>query len=215
MWSEILRPILRWPLRSPLRLLASIAAVLVLIFGLGSLNRQGGNTRPIAQATATTDEQSGADQPSGQDSGGGAGGLDEDEEEAAPEPPAIAVQRAAAFLTAWARPTVPADQWRADLAPFVDPLLAQGLALTDPVNVPASRVVDAGTLVRSATRSALYDFATDAGTVQVTMTSDGITWWVSEVTPQKATSRADTPEPTPGADGGQNGAGGATAPPAG
>lgn len=213
MWSEILRPILRWPLRSPLRLLASLAAALVLIFGLGSLNRQGGDTRPIAQATATTDEQSGADQPSGQDSGGGAGGLDEDEEEAAPEPPAIAVQRAAAFLTAWARPTVPAEQWRADLAPFVDPLLAQGLALTDPVNIPASRVEDAGTLVRAATRSALYDFATDAGTVQVTMTSDGITWWVSEVTPQKATSGADAPEPASGDDGGQSG--GATAPPAG
>ena len=205
MWSEILRPILRWPLRSPLRLLASVAAALVLIFGLGSLNRQDDDTRPAAQTTSSTQTRPQGAGPSGQSTAGGASLLDEDEEEA-PEPPAIAAQRAAAFLTAWARPAIPAEQWRADLAPFADPLLAQGLALTDPVNVPASRVEDSGKLVRAATRSALYDFATDAGTVRVTMTSDGIAWWVSEVTPQ---------EPTSGADGAQSETGGATAPPAG
>lgn len=102
--------------------------------------------------------------------------------------PVVAITTATTFLTAWARPTTPQPQWFAAVKPLATPDLAKGLAVTDPRNVPASKVTgklevrEASPNLTAPTRAVLVA-TTDGGPIAVTIVVSGKSWLVQSVAP--------------------------------
>jgi len=98
---------------------------------------------------------------------------------AAPDDAAAA---AAAFARAWARPTLPASDWWASIAPLCEAGLAERLRTTDPTNVPATTITGAPALTGSATTDALtFAVPTDAGVLTVGLIRIPAGWRVASV----------------------------------
>ncbi len=82
-----------------------------------------------------------------------------------------AADRAVAFMRAFARPELPAEQWHAGIAGLMSPGGAELFAYVDPANVPASEVTgEVEVLDPSSGSLAEVHVATDAGTYLVTLT---------------------------------------------
>ena len=99
---------------------------------------------------------------------------------------AEAGDRAVAFLRAFARPDLPAEDWHAGLTGFMTPEAAELFAYVDPANVPATQVT--GTPAVSPGGSvylAVVQVPTDAGTYRVTLTrtAAGQPWLVTYADP--------------------------------
>ncbi|PPK93159.1 hypothetical protein CLV92_11176 [Kineococcus xinjiangensis] len=96
---------------------------------------------------------------------------------------AAALERAEAAVRAFARPDLPEEQWMAGLAPLLTPQGAFAHQGTDPRNIPATRVLGAGTLVddRSA-YLAVVVVPTDAGPHEVLLSRAGAdSPWLAEL----------------------------------
>ncbi|MFG1955050.1 hypothetical protein [Micromonospora sp. NPDC048830] len=109
------------------------------------------------------------------------GGDDhEDGAPAAPPPAAQAAPVAAAFAAAWARPDLPAEAWWRGIAVVCDEGFARALRTVDPARVPATRVTGRP-VAKQAPKggAAVYEVATDAGTLTVTLASVGGRWVVT------------------------------------
>lgn len=190
---EVLAPVVRWPLYSPARLLTVLAVVAAVVLVLPRVAGPGEGppaASPAASATASPgsspgDQRDSPDGPSPSTTTPAPGGSSSPP---GPDLPAAATTAATTFLTSWARPAVPQRSWYAALAPLATPDLAQGLAVTDPRNVPATRVT--GPLEPeevspnlTAPTSVVFVAATDAGAVAVTVTLTGSAWLVAHVAP--------------------------------
>ncbi|WP_051800152.1 hypothetical protein [Catenuloplanes japonicus] len=103
---------------------------------------------------------------------------------AAPIPaavPAAAVDAAARFADAWARPDLPAADWREDVAALATAEYAHLLRTVDPADVPATRVTGQPQPRESTTARVVVDVPTDAGTLRVICVAPHGRWLVATV----------------------------------
>ncbi|PWU52772.1 hypothetical protein DLJ47_17965 [Micromonospora sp. S4605] len=123
-----------------------------------------------------------ADQGSPSPAGEQPGRDDHDHEQpsADPPPPAQAAPVAAAFAAAWARPDLPPLAWWQGVAVRCDEGFAQALRTVDPSRVPATRVTGRP-VEKQAPKdgAAVYEVATDAGGLTVTLAAVNGRWLVT------------------------------------
>ncbi|MDR7277664.1 hypothetical protein [Catenuloplanes atrovinosus] len=103
---------------------------------------------------------------------------------AAPLPtavPAAAVDAATRFADAWARPHLPADRWREDVAALATAEYATMLRTVDPANVPATRITGQAWPRESTTLRVVVDVPTDAGTLRLVCVASHGRWLVATV----------------------------------
>jgi hypothetical protein len=105
---------------------------------------------------------------------------DHDPPPVAPPPAVQAAPVAAAFARAWARPDLSAAAWWRGVSPSCEGGFARALRSVDPARVPATRVTGRPVATRGpAGGAAVYDIATDAGTLTVTLAAVGGRWLVT------------------------------------
>lgn len=120
------------------------------------------------------------------------GGDDHDDGRppAAPPPAAQAAPVAAAFAAAWARPDLPAQTWWRGVSSSCDAGFARALRSVDPARVPATRVTGRPVATQAPTGGrAVFEVATDAGTLIVTLAGVGGRWVVTDNDFRRAVSQ--------------------------
>ncbi|WP_156313062.1 hypothetical protein [Micromonospora sp. HK10] len=100
-----------------------------------------------------------------------------------------AAAAATRFVAQWARPDLPAGQWRADVRPYAVRGYADLLDTVDPANVPATRITAPGRVVTTTPGRAEVDVGTDAGVLRVVCVRDGQRWLVATLGMPKDTRR--------------------------
>ena len=145
---EALAPLVRWPLHSPRRLAALLAAVVAIAAVAG--HHPGRRPVPPTPRRAPAEQRDVLDQvrqrrplrprrrarrrarrrPASAATSTPAVGV-------ASSPGEVAVR----FVTVWARPDLPVEAWRVDVTALATPEFGAQLATVLPVNVPARRVV--------------------------------------------------------------------------
>jgi hypothetical protein len=105
---------------------------------------------------------------------------------------------ATAFAQAWSASGRSQQEWTRGIQPFVTPALAAGLAHTDPVRVPATKITGEAVLLTGSATSAQVKVPTDGGSIVVTLrrASSG-PWLVSDVAPAGQPPGALTPDLRP------------------
>lgn len=110
-------------------------------------------------------------------------GTDDHDHESVPVKPPPAAQAApvvVAFAAAWARPDLPADAWWRGVTPMCDDGFAHSLRTVDPARVPATRVTGRPVATQGpAGGAAVYEVATDAGTLTVALAAVDGRWVVT------------------------------------
>lgn len=93
-----------------------------------------------------------------------------------------AIERGQKVMTLFARRTVSAQQWQADLAPYLTPQAAQAYSHVDPMNVPPTKITGPVTLTPASTPLvARVSVPTDAGVYLVLMSrSDDSPVWLAD-----------------------------------
>lgn len=98
-----------------------------------------------------------------------------------------AADRAVAFMRAFARPDLSAEEWHAGIAGFMSDQGAEMFAYVDPANVPASQVTGEPEVLEEESTGTLAQLhvPTDAGTYLVTLTrvNQGDQWLVEYADP--------------------------------
>jgi hypothetical protein len=153
---------------------AFIALAVALAAGCSSGQDTPTGSRPVPTTEAATAEPTtpaATIEPPGRDDHG----------TTAPAPPASsAATAAAAFAAAWARPSLPAEQWWQTIAPLCETGFAASLRTVDPALVPASRVTGRPVAARApADGLAVYTVPTDAGALTVTVAVVDGQWLVT------------------------------------
>ncbi|MEV8026832.1 hypothetical protein [Cellulosimicrobium funkei] len=191
MW-EVLGPIVRWPLYSPLRFFTVVVAALVVVFVVGDLNEEEGPTKGPSSATAspsptpsiTESESSSASGVSTASSDAEMWATDELGFDPAEEvPAAVVADAAAAFVAAWARPDLEPEAWAAGVRPLVTPALWEGLSVTAPSSLPDVAVAGEPRQVELGTEDGVFDVPTTGTWVRVSLvkvstTSEWLVWSV-------------------------------------
>ncbi len=188
MW-EVFGPIVRWPLYSPVRFITVVIAALVAVIIAGEVNND-----PVATAgpASPTVVRGHSPLPPSTGSAGASSGdawASTDELSVDPaddDPSAAAADTAAAFVAAWARPDLDADEWTAGVRPLVtSELWSTGLNMTDPASTPAVVVRGEPRQLAINAEEAVFDVPTTGAWVriQLTLGSDGGAWLVSGVEP--------------------------------
>ncbi|MDP9792574.1 hypothetical protein J2S43_001086 [Catenuloplanes nepalensis] len=95
--------------------------------------------------------------------------------------PAAAVDVAVRFAGAWARPGLPADRWREDVAALATAEYATMLRTVDPADVPATRITGQPWPRESTTLRVIVDVPTDAGTLRIVCVAPHGRWLVATV----------------------------------
>jgi hypothetical protein len=159
-------------MKTALSPVAGLVAVLLAAAGCGTADAP----EPAPAATATSSTAPTPDEGDhDHDDGPGA---------AVSAPPApAAVDAAATYVQAWARPNLDQPIWFAVLQPLVLPGYAQLLADTDPATVPATSLTGAPRAVSSTTDTVVVDVPTDAGPIRVTVVNSRNRWLVATVEP--------------------------------
>ncbi|TQL70627.1 hypothetical protein FB381_4566 [Nocardioides albertanoniae] len=168
---EVIAPLLRWPMRSPLRFFSVVAAIVFVIWG-------------ISQWSDAPDADP-ASQPERGSASASAGGSASAGASAAPVPdPGAAATK---FVAAWARPDLTTDQWWAGInAAHPDESLAQALGTTDPATIDATKVVGSPQVLEQTDSEASVDVATDGPKVTVYLTLIDNVWYVANILPGSA-----------------------------
>jgi hypothetical protein len=111
----------------------------------------------------------------------------------APAVPPGSDTAAVGFVTVWARPMLPAEQWVAGVRGYLAPDLEQALSYTDPAAVPATRVTGPVRMVHVQPdgAAASFDVPTDAGTVRVDLARLEGRWLVTDLVPAASTQPGD------------------------
>lgn len=101
------------------------------------------------------------------------------------EPREVSGRLASLFVSGFARPTIPADVWQADLAPLVTRDYAEALAVIDPASLPPERVTGAPEedTETPTPDAAVWHVPTDLGGVQVTTVLVDGRWKVDSAMP--------------------------------
>lgn len=99
---------------------------------------------------------------------------------------AVAVAEQA--MVAFSRPTLPYEQWWAELSPLLDPAAVEAYAYTDPSQVPASRVTGDGQVSAAPSATEITVLVpTDVGQYRVRLyrqsAADDQPWLVHSLTP--------------------------------
>jgi hypothetical protein len=195
--------VLRWPLWSWRNLSVTVAAVLLVLFGVGRIiepSKVTLSTPHVSRISATpTPSPSLASGPSAAAS----------PQVPAPVPSTTAATSAAsgvpanqsvtrvatAFAQAWSSSGRSQQEWTRGIQPFVTPALAVGLAQTDPARVPATKVTGEAVLLAASATSAQVKVPTDGGSIVVTLSraSSG-PWRVSDVAPAGQPPGAPMPD---------------------
>ncbi|MBO0842037.1 MAG: hypothetical protein J2O46_02545 [Nocardioides sp.] len=161
---------LRWPMRSPLRLGSVVVGVIVVVWVISKVT---GGPEPTTTAGHPHGGHAASAQPSS----------------AAPSsktPVPSPVPTAVGFVTAWARPELPQAQWLAGIdAAHPSESLAEALSTTDPRSVPATKVVGTPKIVEQTADEARVQVGTDAKspTVTVVLAFEDNAWSVSNILP--------------------------------
>ncbi|TDB80152.1 hypothetical protein [Micromonospora sp. KC721] len=105
---------------------------------------------------------------------------DHDDRPSAAPPAAEAAPVAAAFAAAWVRRDLPADTWWRAVTATCDEGFARALRTVDPAQVPAARVTGRPVATQPPKDGvAVYEVATDAGTLTVRLAGVGGRWVVT------------------------------------
>ena len=83
------------------------------------------------------------------------------------------------------------------MRPYARPEFIAQLSHTDPARVPASKVTSQPVAVLTASATAVFRFATDAGRVDVSTKKSGASCLVSDLEPSNDVPAAPTPALTP------------------
>ncbi|HEY8721594.1 hypothetical protein [Pengzhenrongella sp.] len=190
-WA-VLAPVIRWPLRSPWRLIGVIVVVILGVNAAGALNSSGGG--PPARATESpttanstpgnaTPTPSGSPPPAraAHDEIGNSDALSGDP--AATNDSVAAAQAAAQFVAAWARPDLSATAWHAAVRPLVTPKFYTALQTTDPANIPAATVSGQPVQVALNKEAGVFDVPTRSTYVRVFVELHAQTWLATDVQP--------------------------------
>ncbi|MBC9822872.1 hypothetical protein [Terrabacter sp. MAHUQ-38] len=112
---------------------------------------------------------------------------------AAPAVPAGAQEAASGLVTAWARPTLPAEQWLAGVRGYLTPDLERSMAYTDPSRIPASKVAGPATMVHVAPdgTAASFEVPTNAGAIRVEVVQIKGRWLATDIVPAAVTVPGD------------------------
>jgi hypothetical protein len=185
--SAAYRVVWQWPLRSPVRLGLTLAAVLLVAvgvtFGLALLR----GPEPASPLTAPTTG------PTGSDAGGAPAGTLPSRSGSAPAgPPAAsplplsqappeALDAAERWTRAWVRPAegTSVREWLEGLRPLTTEEYLGVLGAVDPENIPASRVTGEPAAVRVAERNVQVEVPTDAVTLRVLVVDTESGWRVA------------------------------------
>ena len=199
---------IRWPLWSWRNLTVTTVALLAIFTAIGRLTTTAdlGAERPPRNTVATVPTASPTETPaspapattaapgtSAQASPGQPG------RPVAPQPGSrTPVEVAALFATAWAQPSASQATWLSDLEPLATPEFLASLRTVDPARVPASKVLDSGSLTSSGDQRATVRVATDAGgmTVTLVVVQSG-KWLVADIAPADQPPGATTPPLSP------------------
>jgi hypothetical protein len=181
------RPIWQWPLRSPVRLAATVLVVLALAFGVTlGLTALRGPQPPAAGARTTagpTAAAPGSTAGAGRSGSSGTAAAPSSEPSplplaAAPSEALVAVER---WSRAWVRPPagISDRQWLDNLRPLTTDQYLGVLSAVDPQNIPATEVTGRATAVRVADRSVQAEVPTDALTLRVLVVETEQGWRVA------------------------------------
>ena len=214
---DVVAPWVRWPLYSPRRLFGVVAALVLAIVLWQALSEASTGTESSSTSTGVPAAAPGGSSttPSATDPAvspsavtSPAGALATRPVSPAPEPtgpatgtpgpavpavPSGAQEAASGFVTAWARPSVPAQQWLAGVQGYLAPELERSMSYTDPTRIPASKVIGAARMVHllpDAT-GASFEVPTDAGAMRVEVVLVEGRWLASDVAPAAVTAPGD------------------------
>ena len=182
---EALVPAVRWPLHSPRRLAVLLAALVVLIWLFGTLRPTAAadpgpastmNPTPLPSSSVSNTMPSSMVPP--------VAPVTSSTPPPGPAPASAgSAEVATRFVTAWARPDLPVQQWQADLIPLATADFAAQLRTVFPANVPARSVSGQATVGSVSELAASVTVPTDAGPVLVQLAVIRDTWRVSATDP--------------------------------
>lgn len=94
-----------------------------------------------------------------------------------------ALDAAARFIHAWARPNVAPDAWYAAIRPLVTDTYADHLTTVDPTRVPAHTITGPITPVIATRTAVTADAPTNAGPIRLTLVLIDHRWLITDVQP--------------------------------
>jgi hypothetical protein len=204
----------RWPLHSPRRLFTVIAALVLATVlwqtlseaSTGSLPSSSSTGGPAAAPAGRSTTPPAADPtvaPSAPSSPTGATATRPVSPTAdptgpatgtpAPAVPAGAQEVASGVVTAWARPSLPAEQWLAGVRGYLAPDLERAMSYTDPARIPANKVIGPATMVHVLPdgTAASFEVPTDAGAILVEVVLVDGRWLATDIVPAAVTAPGD------------------------
>jgi len=195
--------VLRWPLWSWRNLGITVAALLLVLYGLGRVIEPAKITLPPVSAPVATggstlpaslpSESSTAPAPAPAT----AAGMTPTSAASASGSESVTLV-ATGFAQAWSSSGRSQQEWTLGIQPFVTPALAAGLAQTDPARVPATKVTGEAVLLTASATSAAVRVPTDGGSIVVTLTRAASgPWQVSDVAPAGQPPGVPTPDLQP------------------
>lgn len=180
---EVLAPVVRWPMYSPMRFGLVLVAVLTALLVVGELTSDGSGDPPAASASPGS-----ADTSSEPSTESGTGNTNEPSPHAS-EPTHAGTERAVGtlarrFVAAYLESKDPRPAWLARLRGMATPELGRSLGTVDRANVAelGRRVVDVEVRGMSATAAAAV-VKTDVGELTVEIAHSGQEWQVVRVVP--------------------------------
>lgn len=197
--------ILQWPLWSWRNLSVTVAALLILLYGMGRVIGPAKIIPSAAHTPPVTAGQTLASPSPTESSTSASSPATATVPNPAPStkstsavlsiPGSQSVTRVATgFAQAWSSSGRSQQEWNRGIRPFVTPALAAGLAQTDPARVPATKVTGEAQLLTASATVARVKVPTDGGSIVVTLTRTASgAWHVSDVAPADQPPGAPTP----------------------
>ena len=216
---DVIAPWVRWPVHSPRRLFTVLAGNVILVVLWHVAPEAAPTTESSATATPAVSSASAAPSPSAtagqapvvspcaQVTSGGhpdtsssvaASGLTgatmaADGGPTDPILPAGSAEAAQAFVTAWARPELPAGQWLAGVRGYLAPELERSMSYTDPSQIDATKVTGPARMIRVLPdgTAASFEVPTDAGATLVELALVKGRWLATDIVPASAAAPGD------------------------
>lgn len=216
---DVVAPVIRWPLYSPLRLITVLSVMVLAGIGAaqisdgaagegGAQSPSSGSTMSVASGTPATPLSSVGSTPTATASGDCSTCAQTPATSSTPTNTsstlgassttgaAAASAAAEAFTVAWAQPRLPQPQWFAGVRDYLSPQFAQSMQYTTPDQVPASKVTGPARPFQlepspENPTSGTYLVPTDAGDMRVTLTLIEGRWLIGSIEPASVTLPGD------------------------
>jgi hypothetical protein len=110
-----------------------------------------------------------------------------------PTVPPGSAEAAQGFVTAWARPSLPTDQWLSGVRGYIAPELERSMSYTDPALIDATTVTGPAHMVHVLPDGSAASFVvpTDAGTTRVELAFVKGRWLATDIVPASAAAPGD------------------------